>query len=215
MSAQSDRLKAVLDGIHEAACCSGVCKVEERVAIALPDGDVSAADDAGFVEWLLAHAEPAPYGEGGETKLDKQVRHAQRLVARGKAEVHGFDPASLLDTIASTLSPGAALAAELTDVIVYPKGGKFARHKDTPRTADLVGTLVVGLPIAHTGGAFVVDDGGGSSQKFEWGKPTAAGTLPWVALFSDADHEIEPVKSGTRVTLVYALRRTDTARTDK
>src|SRR5207237_10555517 len=94
-----------------------------------------------------------------------------------------------------------------------PKGGKFARHKDTPRTPDLIGTLVVGLPIAHTGGAFVVD-GGGSAQKFEWGKPTA-NMLPWVALFSDADHEIERVKSGTRVTMVYALRRTDVPRTDK
>ena len=171
-------------------------------------------DDAGFVAWLLAHAEPAPYGEGGETKLDKNVRDAQRLVARGKAEVHGFDPASLLDTIASTLSPGTTLTAELTDVIVYSTGGKFARHKDTPRTADLIGTLVVGLPIAHTGGGFVIDGGDGAPQKIDWGEPMA-GALPWVALFSDADHEIEPVTSGTRATLVYALHRTDTPRVDK
>ena len=110
------------------------------------------------------------------------------------------------------LSPTRKLTAKLTDVIVYKKGDKFTRHKDTPRTADLVGTLVVGLPIAHTGGAFVVDDGN-DKQKFDWGKATA-GSLPWVALFSDVDHEIEQVKSGARVTLVYSLHRTDQPRSD-
>jgi hypothetical protein len=104
------------------------------------------------------------------------------------------------------------LSARLTDVIVYKKGDKFTRHKDTPRAEELIGTLVVGLPVAHTGGAFVVDDGRGA-QKFDWSKPTPA-SLPWVALFSDVDHEIEPVKSGARVTLVYALHRTDQPRSD-
>ncbi|HEU0034799.1 MAG TPA: hypothetical protein VFQ53_29445 [Kofleriaceae bacterium] len=207
-----DALRAVLDGIEEPSCVAGTARPSERVAVALPDGDVGAVDDPKFVDWLLAHAELAPYGEGTETKRDKNVRNAQRLVARDRAEVHGFDPSAILDEIEAALSPGAHLSAHLTDVIVYPKGGKFARHKDTPRTMNLVGTLVVGLPIAHTGGAFVVDDGR-SQQTFDWSK-TPAGQLPWVALFTDVDHWIEPVKSGSRVTLVYALHRTDQPRTD-
>jgi hypothetical protein len=208
-----EQLRSALDTLEEASCCSGKVKLSERVALALPDGDVAAVDDANFVDWLLEHAEPAPYGHGKETKLDPKVRSAQRLVARDKVAVHGFDPATILDEIAAVLSPTRVLSAQLTDVIVYKKGDKFSRHKDTPRAAELIGTLVVGLPIAHTGGTFVVDDGRGP-QKFDWSGKVAAGTLPWVALFTDVDHEIEPVKSGARVTLVYALHRTDEPRSD-
>jgi hypothetical protein len=206
-------LRSALDTLDEASCCSGTVRLRERLALALPDGDVGASDDASFVDWLLAHSEPAPYGHGKETKLDPKVRSAQRLKAREKVDVHGFDPAAILDEIAAVLSPTRTLSARLTDVVVYKKGDKFTRHKDTPRAADLIGTLVVGLPIAHTGGTFVVDDGRGA-QKFDWSGKRAADTLPWVALFSDVDHEIQPVKSGARVTLVYSLHRTDQPRSD-
>ncbi|MEO8701551.1 MAG: 2OG-Fe(II) oxygenase [Kofleriaceae bacterium] len=206
-------LRNALDTLEEASCCTGTLRLTERVALALPDGDVGAVDDTSFVDWLLEHSEPAPYGHGKETKLDPKVRSAQRLKARDKVVVHGFDPEAILDEIAAVLSPTRMLSAHLTDVIVYKKGDKFTRHKDTPRAAELIGTLVVGLPIAHTGGTFVVDDGRGA-QKFDWSGQPKAGALPWVAVFSDVDHEILPVKSGARVTLVYALHRTARPRSD-
>ncbi|MBA2542148.1 MAG: 2OG-Fe(II) oxygenase [Deltaproteobacteria bacterium] len=198
-------LKRALDALDEVACCEGVFAATERVAIMLPDGDVGAADDPRFVDWLLAHSELAPFGDGGETKLDPAVRNAQRLVARDRATVNGFDPALVLPEIEDALSPRYHLEATLTDVLVYPTDGRFARHRDTPYTRELVGTLVVGLPIRHTGGAFIVDDGAGP-RTFDWGEPVAG--LPWVALFSDVDHLVEPVISGARVTLVYALSST-------
>lgn len=208
-----DQLRAVLDRIEEASCCSGTHVASERIAIALPDGDVGAVDDPKFVDWLRAHSEPAPYGEGTITKVDAKVRAAQRLIARDKVTVHGFEPAALLDTIEATLSPGVHLDAHLTDVLTYEKGGKFLRHKDTPRSEDLIGTLVVGLPIEHGGGAFVVDDGRGA-QTFDWSGKAKPNTVHWVALFSDVDHEILPITKGARVTLVYALHRTDRPRGD-
>lgn len=207
-------LRAVLEKLEEVSSCSGTCRPTERVAIALPDGDVGAVDDPNFVRWLMEHAEPAPYGEGGETKIDPAVRKAHRLIARDAAEIHGFDVAAIANEVAAALQLGTELEARLTDVIVYGKGGKFARHKDTPRSTELVGTLVVGLPIEHAGGAFIVDDGRGE-KTFDWsGKPDPA-ALPWVALFSDVDHEIKPVKSGTRVTAVFSLHRTSTLRGDQ
>jgi hypothetical protein len=208
-----EELRSALDTLEEASCCSGKHELGERLAIALPDGDVGAVDDASFVEWLLEHSEPAPYGHGTETKLDPKVRSAQRVKARDQAAVHGFDPAAILGEIEAVLSPTRKLSARLTDVITYKKGDKFTRHKDTPRSADLVGTLIVGLPIAHTGGTFVIDDGRGE-QTFDWSGKPAPGVVPWVALFTDVDHEIKPVKSGARVTLVYALHRTGEPRSD-
>ncbi len=208
-----EELRSVLEALDEASCCSGKLALQERVALALPDGDVGAFDDPGFVEWLLEHSEPAPYGHGKETRLDPKVRSAHRLKARDKVAVHGFDPAAILDEITAVLSPSRALSAQLTDVVVYRKGDKFTRHKDTPRAAELVGTLVVGLPIKHAGGTFVVGVGS-QAQRFDWSGTPDRTAVPWVALFSDVDHEIEPVISGARVTLVYALHRTDEPRRD-
>jgi hypothetical protein len=144
-----DALKKALEALPDPSHVAGTTKLQERFAIALPDGDVGALDDKMFVDWLVEHAEDAPFGHGGETKRDKKVRNAKRLVARGKADIAGFDPALVLPEIEAALSPRFHLDAALEDVIVYPVGGQFARHKDTPKPADLVGTLVVGLPIAH------------------------------------------------------------------
>lgn len=206
-------LTEALDDLDEPACCEGTYRLTERLAIALPDGDVAAADDATFVDWLVEHSEPAPFGRAGETKIDPAVRNARRLLARGQAQIAGFDPAAVLDAVEAALSPRWHLAAQLTDVILYPAGGKFGRHKDTPRSRELVGTLVVGLPIAHTGGAFHTSDGRREGV-FDWSGAVEPSTLRWVALFGDVDHEIKPVTAGARVTLVYALVRTDRPRAD-
>ncbi|MEP6864969.1 MAG: hypothetical protein ABJE66_30395 [Deltaproteobacteria bacterium] len=149
----------------------------EPLAIALPDGDLGALADKAFVKGLVEHSEDAPFGEKGETKLDKKVRHAKRLVARGKAIVAGFEPSSVLPAIEKALSPRFHLDAKLEDIIVYEKGGKFVRHKDTPRTANLVGTLVVELPIAHE---TIVD--GGKKHVVDWSGKPARGEVRWRAV---------------------------------
>jgi 2OG-Fe(II) oxygenase superfamily len=208
-----DALKQSLESLPDPSIVEGTAHLDEPLAIALPDGDLGALADKAFVAWLVEHSEDAPFGHHGETKIDKKVRHAKRLVARGNAIVAGFDPMSVLPAIEKALSPRFHLDAKLEDVIVYEKGGKFTRHKDTPRTANLVGTLVVGLPIAHEGGAFTIVDGG-KKHVVDWsGKPTRD-EVKWVALFSDLDHAVEPVKSGARVTLVYSLSRSDRPRSD-
>ena len=200
-------LRDALDTLEDASSCGGTLRLDERIALMLPNGDVGGVDDSIFVDWLIEHSEPAPYGQGTVTKIDPKVRSARRLTARGEVDVSGFDPDTILPEIEAVMSPTVKLSAQLTDVIIYKKGDKFTRHKDTPRSIDLIGTLIIGLPIEHTGGTFVVDDGRGAKE-FDWSGKPAAGVVPWVALFSDVDHEIKPVTSGTRITLVYALHRT-------
>lgn len=208
-----EHLQAALEALPDPSYVSGSAKLTEPLAIALPDGDVGALDDEVFLDWLLAHAEVAPFGDKGETKLDASVRNAKRLVARGKASITGFDPATVLPAIEAALSPRCHLEARLEDVIVYEKGGKFARHKDTPRSADLVGTLVVGLPIAHEGGQFTITDGG-EHHIVNWSGQPDRTAVRWVALFSDVDHAVKEVTGGARITLVYSLSATDRPRLD-
>jgi hypothetical protein len=209
----AEQLKRVLEELPDPSFVEGTAKFVERFAIALPDGDVGAIDDKRFVEWLNEHAEDAPFGHGGETKKDKKVRNARRLVARGNVEIAGFDPAMVIGEIEAALSPRCHLEATLEDVILYPKGGKFARHKDTPRTKDLVGTLIVGLPILHEGGGFEIVDGG-KPHVIDWSGKVDPAVVRWVALFSDLDHAIKPITSGARVTLVYSLARSTRPRVD-
>jgi predicted 2-oxoglutarate/Fe(II)-dependent dioxygenase YbiX len=204
-------LTAALDAIDEGSWCAGTCRLDRRLAIALPDGDLGVADDPQFARWLGEHAEPAPFGEKTKTKVDAKVRRAERLVARDKVRVVGFDPESVLDEIAAVMSPGFELAAKLVDVVVYPEGGKFAPHKDTPRSPDLVGTLVVEVPSTHQGGALRIDDGR-TKETFDWSGKADHDRARWVALYSDVDHEVTPVTSGSRVTLVYALTQSDRPR---
>src|SRR6185312_2007173 len=142
----SPELLRAIEALDAVPFCEGMVPLAERIAIMLPDGDLAAAEDAGFVDWLIEHGEPAPFGQGHETKLDPTVRHAIRLRARGEARVDGFDPAQVLDAIEQAMSPRTHLEARLTDVTVYPPGGHFAAHKDTPTSSALVGTLVVCLP---------------------------------------------------------------------
>lgn len=208
-----DAFKNALDALDEPVACERSQRLVEPIAIRLRGGDVARADDPGFVRWLLDHAEPAPFGQGGETKLDPTVRHAYRLVPRGDLAVSGFDLAPVIAEIEQVLSPRHHLEATLTDVLVYPPGGHFALHKDTPSSPELVGTLVVGLPIPHTGGAFRIEDGP-EVRVVDWSGPVDPELLRWVALFTDADHTIEPVTTGARVTLVYALSQSGRARAD-
>lgn len=195
--------------LDERVSCTGTILVAETLALALPDGGERRVDDPGVVAWLLAHGEAAPFGLGDETRLDPAVRSAVRLSARGSVVVRGFDPASVLPDIESALSPREHLSARLTDVVLYPEGGHFARHKDTPRTAELVATLVVALPIAHEGGALRV-----GREAIDWSGPPEPGRLRWAAMFTDVDHAVEAVREGARVTLTYALERTGRARDD-
>jgi hypothetical protein len=209
-----DAIKHALEALDEPVACEGNVRLRDPLTIRLPNGEAGKVTDPGFVDWLVAHAEPAPFGHAKETKHDPSVRRALRLVARGDVEVAGFDPALVLDEIEHTLSPREHLVATLTDVVVYPPGGHFARHKDTPRSSDLVGTLIVGLPVAHEGGAFRIEDHP-EPQVVDWSGPIADPTLlRWIAMFTDVDHAIEPVTGGARVTLVYALTRAEPARAD-
>lgn len=203
-------LRRALESLDEPSSCEGTFRITERLAIMLPDGDLAAADDAAFVDWLVEHGELAPFGHARETKIDPAVRLASRV---GGLQVGGFDPADVLGEIEAALSPRMHLVATLTDLLVYPTGGHFAQHKDTPRSPELVGTLIVGLPIEHAGGAFQIHDGRGT-RVIDWSGPVDPTLLKWVALFSDVDHEITPVESGARVTLVYALAMSDRVRRD-
>src|SRR5689334_14764879 len=80
ISVSLEALKAALDELDEPTSCEGTYTLDEKLAVMLPDGDVGALGDPQFVEWLLAHAELAPFGDGFETRVDPGVRNVQRVI---------------------------------------------------------------------------------------------------------------------------------------
>lgn len=201
-----DRLQDALDALASVRWCEGTL-APAKLTVSI-SGESAALDD---VAWLTAHAEPAPFGHAGETKLDEAVRSTLRLRARGAATIRGLELAGILEQIEEAFSLECRIEATLLDVLVYPPGGRFLRHKDTPRVADQLGTLLVEVQVAHRGGDLVLVEGD-DEHRVAWGTP---GTGPrWVAFYGDVDHTVDEVESGTRVTLAYVLTASDRPRTD-
>ena len=78
---------------------------------------------------------------------DASVRDALQL----KADKYELSiPQENIDNILAEIKRGMDLQtdilAEPYSLNVYRKGGKFVKHKDTPRGDDMLGTLVICLP---------------------------------------------------------------------
>lgn len=214
--AATDALAARADALTRNFVSSGSFAQRRPLTIRFADGESIPIGrrplDKRTLEPLLARLGPAPVGKGRETVVDPEVRRAQSAKAAGLFTVEGFDFGAVLKKIARELTPDAPKAptAELLDVHVYEQGGHFEPHKDTPRGADMIGTLVVCLPSRFRGGALRVGEGD-EQEEFDWGEALHSdGSEPqiyWAAFFSDVDHAIAPVTNGRRVTLTYVLRR--------
>eukprot|EP00735_Rhodelphis_limneticus_P009669 TRINITY_DN2848_c0_g1::TRINITY_DN2848_c0_g1_i3::g.5959::m.5959 TRINITY_DN2848_c0_g1::TRINITY_DN2848_c0_g1_i3::g.5959 ORF type:complete len:305 (-),score=46.41,2OG-FeII_Oxy_3/PF13640.1/2.1e-05,2OG-FeII_Oxy/PF03171.15/0.00024 TRINITY_DN2848_c0_g1_i3:192-1106(-) len=104
------------------------------------------------------------------------------------------------------MTPNKRLRAELYKLNVYGPGDFFKAHVDTPRGPDACGTLVICLPVIHTGGGLRIFSGD-TEVVYDWGKNISEGTsaLQWAAFFGDCGHEVLKVESGHRVTITYNL----------
>jgi hypothetical protein len=219
-----ERLRLATHGLAAPFACGGSLPTKHPLTLCFGDGArfVIPPDrlaHAWFsrmsVAPLLEHCQPAPFGHGGATRHDPRVRDALQLRAVGDAlAVLDFDPAAngILELVRKALCPDDPnpLVAELYGLNVYSTGGHFVPHKDTPRGADMLGTLVVCLPIQFAGGEFVISHQG-VSKTFDWSAGRHAhgadDEIRWAAFFGDVDHEVKPVRTGHRVTLTWLLRR--------
>jgi hypothetical protein len=217
-----ENLRLAIHGVTAPFSCEGTCVPKKPVTFVFRDQtrfEVTRAKDTfeqkNELKPLLEHCKPAPFGDGKETRYDRNVRDAFQLKADGGAfSIVDFDPqsAGLLKKIQRELVPHDPnpISAELYTVNVYTDGGHFAPHKDTPRGKDMFGTLVVCLPTQFWRGRLVLSHRG-VVQKYDWGSAIAKQKSPnqihWAAFFGDVDHQIERVLSGARVTLTYLLRR--------
>src|SRR6266542_3937840 len=154
---------------------------------------------------LIAVARPAMFGRGEQTLTDASVRDTWEIMP----DLVTLDgPAweatlgAVLDGVRDELGLPATtkLRAELRAMPVWGKGQFFLPPQDSEKDDAMVGTLVVSLPSAHTGGELVVEHGGQSVTY-----RTSKKELSFVAFYADCRHQVKPVRSGYRVTLTLNL----------
>ncbi|MGH9075312.1 MAG: 2OG-Fe(II) oxygenase, partial [Acidimicrobiales bacterium] len=154
---------------------------------------------------LCSLGRPAPYGRGEQTLVDAAVRDTWEIPkARVKIDKRRWADTleHVLERLGRDLSlpDGRQLEAQLHSMLVYAPGQFFLRHQDSEKEDAMVGSLVVTLPSAFTGGALEVEHRG-EVATYRGSKKA----LSFVAFYSDCRHQIKPVTSGHRVVLTFDL----------
>ena len=97
----------------------------------------------------------------------------------------------------TALAPHLRLTVRPYKLVIYKESGHFDAHRDTVRGDGHIGTLVIILNSEYTGGELEVTHGGRTE--------VVTGPYNWVAMYGDCLHKINPVTSGTRVSLIYDI----------
>ena len=210
-----DRLARLLAGTGPARADSAMLRLPGDVLkLEVANlGPIQTPIRAAQAKQLIGAARPAQYGRGEDTLSDTSVRDtwevASDQVSLGGPTWQAHLDAALEDFCDELgLPAGARLTAELHSLLVYGKGQFFLPHQDSEKHEEMVASLVVMLPSVHTGGEFVVDDAG-NEQTYGGSRDD----LVLVAFYADRRHEVRPVRSGYRVTLIFNLLLADPSAT--
>ncbi|KAF9053854.1 hypothetical protein BDZ89DRAFT_1004937 [Hymenopellis radicata] len=181
--------------------------------------NLAKATDAEMAQ-LVAACDAAPFGRGNETVLDETYRKAHKLDLSRFGLSFDLAGTGIINKIYQDLVKSGTLLhrfirAEPYTLNVYDKGAFFKAHQDTPRADNMFGSLVIVFPPAHKGGDLILREKG-SEWAFDSAQMLAKSTstepeIAYVAFYSDTEHEVLPVTSGSRVTLTYNLFFEDTA----
>ncbi len=164
---------------------------------------------------LKKQAHRAPYGKGTETLVDTDVRRVWEIDADQIALANPQWEDVLQQAIATVQTEvgleNQKLEAHLYKLLLYESGSFFLAHRDGEKLDRMVATLVVALPSAHEGGELVVRHEG--REEIVDFSANGRFQTQFAAFYADCEHEIRPVTSGFRLTLVYNLTLVKSKRT--
>eukprot|EP00494_Astrolonche_serrata_P023262 UN23520 len=174
-----------------------------------PGNSVYSQKDESWVETLKKECPQASFGHGNKTVQDRKVRDALQLKAE-EFDLLNFDleKSGIIEKVQSELCPNdpEKLTFERYSLNMYGRGGHFKRHKDTPRTEDNIGTLLLFLPSRYSHGELQITHGG-VNKEFSFGSNPKEDEFNWVAFFGDVDHAVKSLWHGIRLTIAFNLNR--------
>ncbi|KIW36506.1 uncharacterized protein PV06_11271 [Exophiala oligosperma] len=208
-----------LDGIHTAGSFVTSAHDVEHVHPGLVVSGIGpirlplCQDDANA---LIGLSRRAPFGKGSKTLVDETVRKTWEIDGKELSFKHEAWY-NWLDGVVGNVSKGLGVhggagnvRAELYKLLVYEEGAFFKPHKDTEKTKDMFGTLVICLPSEHVGGGVRLIHGL-DERVLETDKCSSYG-VSYLAWYSDVSHEVLSVQSGYRLVLTYNLINTTSDR---
>ncbi|NJN71189.1 MAG: 2OG-Fe(II) oxygenase [Nitrospira sp.] len=156
----------------------------------------------------VAIAEQAPYGRGAETLVDPQVRRTWQINA-DQVRIAGRHWPSTLKSIVTDVTEGLGVThkveAKLYKLLVYDEGCFFIDHRDTEKAPRMFATLAIVLPSLYTGGELLIRHQSDEVQLDL--RCSDLSEISYAAFYADCVHEVLPITSGCRLTLVYNLLR--------
>ncbi|MBA3900587.1 MAG: 2OG-Fe(II) oxygenase [Bacteroidetes bacterium] len=157
---------------------------------------------------IIKISQKAPFGKGSKTITDTSIRSAWELDS-DKLSFHNEDWKGFMEKVLKKTKEGLGIesnsvTASLYKLLVYEEGDFFLSHKDSEKEPGMFGTLIIGLPSTHSGGELLIRFDG-KENTIDFSLPASNYKMPYVAFFADCDHEIKPITSGHRVSLVYNL----------
>lgn len=157
---------------------------------------------------LIDVARKAPFGMGSNTIVDETVRKTWEIDA-AELRFNNRHWADFLKKAVNKIKPELGLendeiSAHLYKLLVYETGGFFLPHRDTEKEKGMFGTMVIDLPAPYSGGELLVSFEG-ITETLSFAKNAGNYQLSCAAFYADCEHEVCPVTSGYRVSLVYNL----------
>ncbi len=198
---------------HSTFSCGGELTSPDKVQVVyrnksseLQEVVFPGASDAD-IQQLLETCSVASFGLGEQQVTNQSYRDAFKLDPSLFATSFQVSNTPILFEAAMTIVPDLHhIRAELYKLNIYTTGGFFKAHVDTPRSDQMIGSLVVCLPTQFSGGALVTRHEGRTAT-FDWSSTpdSPRKTVSWAAFYSDIEHEVFPVAHGHRITLTYNL----------
>ena len=208
-----EKLGGLAESITSRFSCGGVLSSPNKVqlvykqrsgelaTVAFPGADEVATQQ------LLSTCSVASFSRGSEVVTDKSDRNSLKLESDRFTTSFQLCDTPILGEICMLMLPDLhTVQAKLYKLNIYGPGGQFKAHVGTPRSEQMLGTLVVCLPTQFSGGRLVTRHGG-KEVHFDWSSPhnNPLQDIHWAAFFNDIEHEVLPVTSGYRITLIYNL----------
>jgi predicted 2-oxoglutarate/Fe(II)-dependent dioxygenase YbiX len=189
-------------------CTGGVCPIFSPSLEVDGVGPIALPLLPAQAEQLVAVAERAPFGRGEQTLIDIDVRRTWQIdTNRVKIEGRAWTKtlATIVERVAEGLGVAEPIEAEFYKLLVYNEGGFFIGHRDTEKAAGMFATLVIVLPSIFSGGELLVRHQERETRfELQGSDPSEAA---FAAFYADCLHEVSPVTSGCRLTLIYNLVR--------
>lgn len=192
---------------------NGTFSVHNEMNFTHPGLEIDGIGEIGFpvesetAKKIIAVSQKAPFGKGSKTIVDETIRNTWELdpiaFKLNNPDWENFIKKIVAEVRKELGLDDSSVKASLYKLLLYEKNSFFKKHKDSEKEHGMFGTLTVCLPSKFEGGELMVYFDG-KEAVIDFSK-TSQYKISYAAFYADCEHEIKPITSGFKLSLVYNL----------